>query len=305
MTTIIGYVLFLLALITIVIIIINNKRRNERIFTDLNELFNAAADGNAVTLNYDESVYSALSSRLLTAVEASKTRLLEIQHDRNKLSSLISDISHQTRTPAANIKLYSEIMLDRGDLSEADMATVKDLLTQTEKLTFLIDSLVKMSRLETGVLELTVKKTFIKPLIAAAVSDELPGINAKNINLSIDCAESLTAVFDSKWTKEALVNIINNAVKYTPAGGSINITANAFEMFVCINISDSGIGIKADEINEIFKRFYRAKISAESDGIGVGLYLAREIINHEKGYIKAVSKQEQGSTFSVFLPIET
>ena len=109
-------------------------------------------------------------------------------------------------------------------------------------------------------------------------------------------------MFDYKWTAEAVYNIIDNAVKYTPSGGLIKIDITEYEMFCAVNVTDSGIGIDEEELGKIFSRFYRGRNAVYEEGVGIGLFLSREILSAEKGYIKVKSKIGQGSSFSVFLP---
>ena len=109
-------------------------------------------------------------------------------------------------------------------------------------------------------------------------------------------------MFDRKWTAEALGNLVDNAVKYTPPGGRIRVSAKAYEMFVCIEVADDGMGIKEEETAKIFQRFYRSRQAAEEKGVGIGLYLTREIIREQGGYVKVASSPGAGSVFSVFLP---
>jgi signal transduction histidine kinase len=285
-----------------VIYIIKTKREEKRLIENLTALFNAAVDGEILDLRYDETVFSSLAVKLIEAVSVLKYNQTQIKKDRDKLAANISDISHQIKNPAANIKLYSEILQSLENLSEQDRDIVQSLGVQTDKLVFLMDALVKMSRFETGVMELTPKKSSVETLIAEAVSDILPAISSKNIALNIDVSKKLFAVFDTKWTKEAIVNIIDNAVKYTDENGSIKITAIAYELFVRIDIADNGMGFPEREKNKIFKRFYRSEAVKEKPGVGVGLYLSREILSHENGFIKAKSTVGKGSVFSVFLP---
>jgi signal transduction histidine kinase len=177
-----------------------------------------------------------------------------------------------------------------------------DIQAQAEKLEFLIDALVKMSRLETGVLTVETKTRPLKPLISAAVSEVYPRITDKSIDLSVSMDENLYANIDMKWTKEAVCNILENAVKYTDAGGGIKISAAAYEMFIRLDIADTGTGISPEEYTHIFKRFYRSPRTREQDGIGVGLYLAREILALQGGYIKVASELGKGSVFSLYIP---
>ena len=113
----------------------------------------------------------------------------------------------------------------------------------------------------------------------------------------------LHVMCDTKWTVEALGNIVDNAIKYTACGEVVQIKAERYSFFVKIDITDDGIGIEKEEIPKIFGRFYRSLSVADQPGVGIGLFLAREIIQAQKGYIKVTSEREKGSTFSVFLPI--
>ena len=123
----------------------------------------------------------------------------------------------------------------------------------------------------------------------------------KQINVQVDCPESLIVSHDRKWTGEALFNILDNAVKYTPEGGQIRVSVESWEMYVKIDIADTGIGISEQHQGAIFKRFYREDIVHDVDGIGIGLYLAREIVTLQGGYIRVTSEVGKGSIFSVFL----
>ena len=114
--------------------------------------------------------------------------------------------------------------------------------------------------------------------------------------------ESCTARFDTKWTQEALFNILDNAVKYSPEGSAVTVGVKRFEMFVCISVSDNGIGIAEEELPRIFGRFYRGRNVREQNGVGIGLYLSRRIIEGQGGYITAESSPDKGSVFSIFLP---
>ena len=125
----------------------------------------------------------------------------------------------------------------------------------------------------------------------------------KQISVSVDCSETLTVAHDSKWTAEALFNLLDNAVKYTPAGGKITVTVEEWEMYVEIKVADTGKGISESNQAAIFRRFYREEEVHEQQGVGIGLYLAREIITQQGGYIKGVSESRKGSAFSIMLPM--
>ena len=173
---------------------------------------------------------------------------------------------------------------------------------QLEKLDFLMQAMIKTSRLETGVISLDRKIQPLYDTLAAALGGILLNAERKYIHVGVDCPEDIILPHDRKWTSEALFNILENAVKYTPAGGTIRVSVQSWEFYVKIDITDSGKGIAENRQGIIFKRFYREEEVHDIEGIGIGLYLAREIITMQGGYIKVTSTVGCGSTFSVFLP---
>ena len=176
------------------------------------------------------------------------------------------------------------------------------LLSQLDKLDFLMQAMIKTSRLEAGVIALEPKPQTIYDTLAAALGGILLNAEQKKIAVTVDCPETVTAAHDRKWTTEALFNILDNAVKYTAEGGKIHVAVVCWEMYVKIDISDTGIGIPEQHQGTIFKRFYREDRVHDAPGIGIGLYLAREIITRQGGFIRVASEVGSGSTFSVFLP---
>ena len=174
------------------------------------------------------------------------------------------------------------------------------LYKQLEKLRFLIDSLVKLSRLENGIISLAPQQAVLQPLLESVVEQYAAKAAEKGLSLRLHDTD-ISATFDMKWTAEVLANIVDNAIKYTEHG-TIRISAVSYEMFARIDISDTGSGIPETEQTKIFARFYRSKAVQEQEGVGIGLYLARQIITGEGGYIKVASVSGKGSTFSVFLP---
>ena len=221
--------------------------------------------------------------------------------DKQTIQELVSDISHQVKTPTANIRMITDI-LSEHELSREKQSEFLDLMTvQTSKLDFLMQSLIKMSRLETGTFVLHPEDTRLNDTIARAMSTVLAKAEKKHIRLSADCDSRLTVKHDPKWTAEAIGNILDNAVKYTPEGGTICVSVRPWQFYTRIDISDTGIGIEEKNYNAVFQRFYRAEEAAAKEGVGLGLYLARGIITRQNGYITVKSKKGEGSTFSVFL----
>lgn len=271
----------------------------------LEDMLDAAIDGSFTEHTFDESRLSALENRFAKYLAASETSYKNTAAEKNSIKELISDISHQTKTPIANILLYSELLGEQNLPGEAKQY-ISSLTAQSEKLNFLIASLVKLSRLETGIFTLSPKKTSVLLMIEELITQYSPLAAEKGLTLSLKNTaeenENPAAVFDEKWTMEAVGNLIDNAVKYTETG-SISLSVKSYEMFLCIQVTDTGIGIPEQEHSKIFSRFYRSESVHEKSGIGIGLFLAREIIMLENGYIKVSSKPGKGSVFSVYLPL--
>ncbi len=273
--------------------------RQLRMFRTLDRMLEEAIDGNFSESHYDESRLSSFEiklARYLTQCSLSSGRLMR---DRERLKGLISDISHQTKTPLASILLYAGLLREYPIPKEC-VDSVDAIAKQAEKLQFLIDALVKSGRLELGVISVHPRLEALSPCIAAAAQQVLPFAAKKNV--SVSWAETdAKAVFDPKWTQEAVFNLLDNAVKYTPPDGEVRISVKEYEMFCRIDVEDSGIGVKEEELGHIFERFYRSPSVRNEQGVGLGLYLAREIVAGQGGYIKAASEFGKGSRFSVFL----
>ena len=192
-------------------------------------------------------------------------------------------------------------LLDDKELSDEERSEyIATLQTSLEKLTFLTNSLIKMSRLESGIISLKPEKNSLNDIVLQAVKTVYAKAKEKNITITFDCEQNFEAMLDFNWTAEAITNILDNAVKYTPSGGIVGLEITEYPSYLRLNISDNGIGIPEEEQAKIFGRFYRGKQSAGIDGVGIGLYLTRDIINKQKGYIK-VASDENGSVFSLFL----
>lgn len=228
-----------------------------------------------------------------------------LEAEKDNMKSLISDISHQTKTPIANIKLYGELLEEkmlRENREAGELDMLRQIQNQTDKLEFLLQSLTKMSRLESGILEVCPTERNVKTFLESAAEGIAPKAAKKEIELKLECTEDFKAYFDKKWTAEALYNILDNAVKYSPNGSVIRIRAKKYELYGAIMVEDEGMGISEEEIPKIFQRFYRSERVQQEEGVGIGLYLAREILRKEDGYIKVTSKEGKGSSFAMYLP---
>ena len=250
----------------------------------------------------EENLFYKINHRLVRLYEVMRENRRSIAKEREELQELISDISHQVKTPIANLKMIDATLLEQSVPEEKRRDFLKAMGGQIDKLDFLMQAMVKTSRLETGVISLDKRKQPIYDTLAAALGGILLNAEKKNIEVSVSCPEMLEVVHDRKWTSEALFNILDNAVKYTPSGGKICVSVESWEVYIKIDITDTGKGIAESCHGTIFKRFYREEEVHDIEGIGIGLYLAREIITMQEGYIKVLSDIGKGSTFSVFLP---
>lgn len=250
---------------------------------------------------YEDSLTSKVHGKLMQYYDIMHEGRLQSQRDKETLQSLVSDISHQVKTPVANLKLYTGILQKPELPEEKRVLFVATMDEQINKLDFLMQSLIKMSRLETGTFVLTPAEARLGDTIAQAMSTVWAKAEKKQIELTVDCAPEIMVQHDSKWTAEAIGNILDNAVKYTPAGGRIAITVRPWQFYTRIDITDTGIGIPEEHYNDVFQRFYRAQEVAAEEGVGLGLYLANGIVTRQKGYISIKSTVGVGTTFSVYL----
>lgn len=278
---------------------------------------------------YEDTLNAKVQGKLLQYRDIMREGKIQSQRDRQTLQELVSDISHQVKTPIANLQMFADILHSHSLTPKKQAEFLETMSAQINKLEFLMQSLIKMSRLEAGTFALHIEDANLYDTIARAVSTVWAKADAKQIRLDIACDDPVMTKHDAKWTAEALGNILDNAVKYTPEGGSITLRVRPWHIFTRIDITDTGIGIPEEHYHDIFKRFYRAQEAAACEGVGLGLYLAQGIIAQQKGYISvrspalrpggtdvfesgsavpgtvcAPSKTEAGpgSTFSVYLP---
>lgn len=251
-----------------------------------------------------ENLFYKVNHRLARLYEIMEQGHRIVARERADLQELISDISHQVKTPVSNLKMVNATLMEQPMSEEKRQEFLRASNGQLDKLDFLMQAMIKTSRLETGVISLEKKIQTLYGTLAVALGGILLNAEKKHISVSVDCPPDLALPHDSKWTGEALFNILDNAVKYTPEGGRILVSVQSWELYAKIDIQDTGKGIAEGRQGMIFQRFYRESEVHDTEGIGIGLYLAREIITMQGGYIKVDSQTGKGSTFSVFLPRE-
>lgn len=233
------------------------------------------------------------------------TMKYRLSDEENRTKSLITDISHQLKTPLASIRMSHDLSLSDGLTEEERLSFFEIETKEILKMETLLDELVKLSRLENSMIKIFPQAASLKDTIREAVSIIFMKANAKKIEISLDMEKDVILLHDHKWTTEALSNIIENAVKYSPENSSVRIRVSQQIKSVIIEVEDDGIGIPNREENEIFKRFYRGSNARKfaKDGAGVGLYLARNIIEQQGGTIVVKRKSSHGSIFKITLPL--
>lgn len=278
------------------------RRRTRKILERVRTMLDEAIDGKFHEEKYDESMLSSVELKMAKYLASSEVSKQNLVAEKEKIKELISDISHQTKTPIANIMLFSELLKEQ-ELTGDSVSYVSLLNEQAEKLKFLIAALVKTSRLENGIMEVHPSIQSIEPMLEQVMKQITPIAQNKKLEVKLKSTDE-RAFFDRKWTEEAIYNVVHNAVKYTPEGGKIEIQVRAYEFFTAIQVKDTGIGIAEEEHAKIFGRFYRSPQAHDKEGVGIGLFLARQIVTNEGGYIKVSSKVGEGSTFSIYLARE-
>lgn len=251
----------------------------------------------------EDTLYGKINEKLGRLSKVWKVRQDANRKQKETVKELISDISHQTKTPIANQKLYLEI-LSKELTSKRGQEYLVKMEKQIDKLDFLFQNMVKMSRLETGIILIKKEKEDLVQTLSHAVAQIVPLAAKKQIEISVDAEGKFPICHDRKWTEETIFNLLDNAVKYTEAGGKIHIEIKPQEIFTRLSIQDTGKGIATERQAQIFTRFYREPEVHEQEGIGIGLYLARQIMELQKGYIEVRSEVGRGAEFRLYFPNE-
>lgn len=249
----------------------------------------------------EEGEFSALVSKIRQIQEVLENRARSADNEKEQVKSLVSNMSHQLKTPLANLSLYAEI-LGQGEIAPERKAEFADKMQrQIEKMNWIVESLSKMVKLEQNIDGFEVKDTPIRQTILDAVDTVYEKVEKKELHLDLEAFEDRALYHNRKWTVEVFVNLLENAIKYTDKGGAISIRVKPYELYTEIQFADNGRGIRREELTYIFKRFYRSPEVENMEGSGIGLYLSNLILEKEKGYISATSEYGKGSCFSVFL----
>ena len=291
---------FLIAVPTLVCCLLWQRRGIRRALECVDAALDAALRGEPIPEKFDEALPSAVETKLRKLLASAALSDAKLRQEKERIESLISDVAHQTRTPIANLLLYTQLLRENASDPET-RAHADEIEIQAEKLRNLTEALVRTSRLEAGLLQFHPEANPVGSLMEASAAQYRPAAEARRISLLVEPTK-VQALFDPKWTAEALGNLLDNAIKYTPAGGHIRVSATALELFCRIDVADDGPGVPETERAAIFTRFRRGASHSQDAGVGLGLHLARQIVSGQGGYMKLTCPDEGGSVFSLYLP---
>lgn len=250
----------------------------------------------------EDTVLSKLQNKVVKLSKILKNKNQQEEQEHENIKRLASDISHQLKTPIANLKMYSGFLAN-GNLSENTQKEYIDIICMSvERLNFLSENIIKVSRLESGIIQLKMQKQCLNETVLKAVKDIYTKSLQKGIEIKYSETGKIELKHDKNWTAEAVFNLLDNAVKYGKKGNTIYLSIRRFGMFAEIAVKDENNIIPYEERNNIFMRFYRGKNSSRQEGLGIGLYLAREITVKQGGYIN-IKPAENGNVFSIMLYI--
>lgn len=253
----------------------------------------------------EEGLVSRLEFQFYQMGKRMELNLEKMRQEKESIKSLVTEISHQIKTPLASMKLFTAMLLEDELTDQERTEFYSHIQNRAEELAWLANSLIKISRLEIGVIQLKKEAKDVKETIIQAINGIYLQALEKNIDIHLEDLFSIVVIHDVKWTQEAMLNVLENAVKYTPEHGQVFVRMERLQTYLKIDIEDTGFGIEAHEVGQIFKRFYRGKspVVANTEGLGIGLYLARRILEEQGGNIIVTSPASQGARFSILLSL--
>lgn len=254
----------------------------------------------------EESLLGKFQMQLLKLYQILNNAKKQEEKMRKEMGNLITDLVHQINTPLTNIQMYTEFLI-QDELSKEEKKHMYEILnTQIKKLGWFAEGFTKTARLEEDIRKLNPKKQPILPMILSAIDEISLKAQDHGNEISLEGKQDIQAFYDRRWTEEAIFNLLDNAVKYGREGTTIFVKMSAYDLFVRIDIMNYGDIIPKEEYPKLFYRFYRGKNAALiKEGVGLGLYLARQIITEQGGYIKIQKESGKGNLFTIFLLKQT
>ncbi len=276
--------------------------KNRKTYRSVDKLLDCVLSREKIEISdVKEGELSALANKINRIQEVLEKQIERAEEEKEQVKSLVSNMSHQLKTPLANLSVYTEILSGRELEEKTKEEAAEKIGRQIDKLDWIISSLAKMVKLEQNMIAFDAEGISIRKTILDAVDTVYEKLEKKGITLISEPYEDILLYHNRRWTAEVFVNLLENAVKYTAQGGTIRIRVCPYEIYTEIQFADNGCGIREEEITDIFKRFYRSREVEHIEGSGIGLYLSNLILEKEKGYMTVRSVYGKGSCFSVFL----
>ncbi|MGI6199650.1 MAG: sensor histidine kinase [Christensenellales bacterium] len=273
-----------------------------KVYADLRRIARTAADmgeGRQVTLpkmaDGDLGALAMSLERILARLNHAKEALAK---DKADMQDLLGDISHQLKTPLAAVGMYVEILLTRPELPREQQAQFLALAQQQiDRSDFLVQGLLKMARMDAGAIRMRLEPTPLAETAEAAAAPFILLARERGVDLQLAVPEELTLAHDGQWMAEAVGNLVKNALEHTRAGDRVTVAAHATPLTVTLSVTDTGSGIAPSELPHIFERFYRSGSQVDPKSVGIGLALAKQIVEKNGGQISVKSQPGRGTTF--------
>lgn len=248
----------------------------------------------------EDTIVSKLQNQIVKLTRNLKKQNERETKEHENIKGLVSDLSHQLKVPMSNLRMYLDF-LKNPNISEEERKEYISILEMTiNRLNFLSESMIKVSRLESGLVHINQENKSINETILKAIKNAYAYAKQKGIVIKYEEEFKGEVCHDTNWTAEAIFNLLDNAIKYGDEGGVVVLSVRSLGTLVEISVQDSNDRILDEEANKIFGRFYRGKNSGIKDGVGIGLYLTREIITRQGGTVTLKSSDE-GNRFSILL----
>ncbi|MCI9075252.1 MAG: HAMP domain-containing histidine kinase [Dorea sp.] len=282
--------LHIILLILLFIVIGYSIYRKRKTFQSINRLLDCVLSQEPIALSdTKEGELSALVSKINRIQQVLGKQIMQAEDEKEQVKSLVSNMSHQLKTPLANLSLYTEILSIPQLTEEKKADAAQKLKRQVDKLDWIIGSLAKMVKLEQNAITFDIEPLPIRGTILDAIDTVYEKAEKKHISLTSEPYDDILLYHNRKWTAEVFANLLENAVKYTAPGGAVQISIHPYEIYTEIMFTDNGCGIRGEEIPRIFQRFYRSPETEQTEGSGIGLYLSNLILEKEK--VKSMAKK--------------